>query len=87
MKIKVTDKGRTWMWGFLAVIAMSQLYVVWELLAAFALFAVGFAAIALVVASLYMLQNCWELAVTRLAGMRRPVVNMASVGSEIQKAA
>ena len=87
MKIKVTDKGRTWMWGLLAVIAMSQLYVVWELLAAFALFAVGFAMIALVVASLYMLQNCWELAVARFAGMRRRVMDVASVGSEIQKAA
>jgi len=81
------DKDRMWMWGLLAVIVMSQFYVVWELLAAFALFAVGFAVIALVVASLYVLQNCWELAATRLAGMRRPVVNMASVSSEIQKAA
>ena len=87
METKVKDKGRSWMWGLLAVIVMSQLYVVWELLAAFALFAVSFAAIALVVASLYMLHNCWELAVTRLAGMRRPVMDMASVSSEIQKAA
>ena len=87
MQAKLKDSGRTWMWGFLAVIVMSQLYVVRELLAAFALFALGFAAIAFAVASLYMLQNCWELAVARLAGMRQSVVNMASISRENQKAA
>jgi len=84
---KFRDKGRKWLWGFLAVIAMSQLYVVRELLAAFALFAVAFAAIAFVVATLYTLWNCWELAVARLAALRQPVLNMASVSHETQKAA
>jgi hypothetical protein len=73
------DQGRMWLWGFLAVIAVSQLYVVRELLAAFALFALGFVAIALVVASLYMLQKSWELAVARLTVLRHPVINIASV--------
>jgi hypothetical protein len=73
------DHGRMWLWGFLAVIALSQLYVVRELLAAFALFAIGFVAIALVVTSLYLLQKSWELAVARLAVLRHPVINIASV--------
>jgi hypothetical protein len=81
---KLEDTGRIWLWSFLAVIALAQLYVVRELLAAFALFALGFAALAFVVASLYMLQKSWELAVVRLAAFRQPVIarvtNMASVG-------
>jgi hypothetical protein len=96
---KFKDTGRTWLWAFLAVIALAQFYVVRELLAAFAIFAIGFAALAAVVASLYMLQKSWELAVERLAVLRRPVMDMArvtdmatvgsmtSVGQENQKAA
>jgi hypothetical protein len=78
---KIKDAGRTWLWGFLAVLGLSQLYVVREMLAAFALFAIVFGAIALVVTSLYMLQKSWELAVARLAVVRRPVMNMASVSN------
>ena len=70
MHTKLKDSGRIWLWGFLAVIVMSQLYIVQELLAAFALFALGFATIAFVVASLYMLQHCWELAGVRFADIR-----------------
>jgi hypothetical protein len=81
LQSKQEDTGRIWLWGFLAVIALAQLYVVRELLAAFALFALGFAALALVVASLYMLQKSWELAVTRLAALRQPVINIASVAN------
>jgi len=87
VQTKLKDNGRIWLWGFLAVIVMSQLYFVQELLAAFALFALGFATIAFVVASLYMLQHCWEMAVMRLADIRRPVMNAASVSRENQKAA
>ena len=93
MQSKLKDKGRIWLWGFLAVIALAQLYVVRELLAAFALFALGFAALAFVVASLYMLQKSWELAVARVAALRHPVIHIASVGNmanvsrENQKAA
>jgi hypothetical protein len=78
---KFKDTGRIWLWGFLAVIALAQLYVVRELLAAFALFALGFAALAFVVASLYLLQKSWELAVARLAVLRQPVINMAAVAN------
>jgi hypothetical protein len=68
------------MWWFLGVVVALQLYFVWELLAAFALFALGFAAIAFVVASLYMLQKGWEVAVARVADSNHPVVNMARRG-------
>ncbi len=103
MQTKLKDDDRKWLWGFLAVIMMSQLYFVQELLAVFALFtlgfaaialvivfalfSLGFAAIALVVASLYTLQHCWELAVVRLADFRRPVMNAVPVTRENQKAA
>lgn len=65
------------MWWFLAVVVALQLYFVRELLAAFALFAMGFAAIAFVVVSFYMLQKGWEVAVERVAASGQPVVNMA----------
>ena len=57
-----------------------QLYFVRELLAAFALFALGFAAIAFVVVSLYMMQKVWETGVQRIADSRHPVVDMARRG-------
>ena len=99
MQSKLMDSGRKWLWGFLAVIALTQLYVVRELLAAFAIFALGFAALAFVVVSLYMLQKSWELAMARVSAYRRPVISMAgasnmasvanlgTVGHEDQKAA
>lgn len=76
---KLKDTGRMWLWAFLAVIALAQFYVVRELLAAFAMFALGCAALAALVASLFMLQRTWELAVARIAALRRPVINMAKV--------
>jgi hypothetical protein len=66
--MKIEDKGRKWMWCFLGVLGASQLYFVQELTAAFALFAIGFAALAFVVGSLYLLQKCWEMVVARVAG-------------------
>ena len=87
MKTDVKDNARKWLWSFLAVLVISQLYFVRELLAAFSLFAVGFAAIALLVVVLYTLQNCLKLAAARLAELRQPVLNLASVSRENQKAA
>jgi predicted membrane protein len=75
--MKTKDNSRKWMWWFLAVIAALQLYFVRELLAAFALFAMGFAAIAFVIASVYMLQKGWEFAAARVAASGSPVVSMA----------
>ena len=87
MQTRRKDNGRIWLWGVLAVIVMSQIYVVRELLAAFALFALAFATIAFVVVSLYMLRHGWDLAVVRLTDFRRPVMDVASVTRENQKAA
>ena len=71
------DNGRKWMWRFLGVLVALQLYFVRELLAAFALFAAAFAALAIVVIGLYMLQKTWEVAVGRVAASQHPAVNLA----------
>jgi hypothetical protein len=78
--MKTKDSKRKWMWLFLGVVLALQLYFVRELLAAFALFALGFAAIAFVVVSLYMLQKVWEAGVQRVADSRHPVVDLARRG-------
>ena len=65
--MNIKDISRKWIYWFLAVIAAMQLYFVRELLAAFALFALGFVAIALCIASIYLLQKGWEAGVARLA--------------------
>lgn len=74
---KNDDKSRKWMWWFLAAVVAAQLYFVQELLAAFALFAAGFAVIAVLVSSIYMLQKVWEVSVARLAERRSPAASMA----------
>jgi len=87
VQIEVKDNARKWLWSFLAVLVMSQIYFVRELFAALALFTVVFAMIALMVAALYTLQNCWKLAAARFADFRQPVLDIASVGRENHKAA
>ena len=61
------DNRRKWMWLFLVVLGALQIYAVRELLAAFALFVLGFGAIAMVILSIYFLQKTWEAGVARLA--------------------
>ncbi|HTZ33796.1 MAG TPA: hypothetical protein VMH31_15160 [Methylomirabilota bacterium] len=61
------DNRRKWMWLFLVVLGALQIYAVRELLAAFALFVLGFGAIAVVVLSVYFLQKAWEAGVARMA--------------------
>jgi len=75
--MKNKDKSRKWMWWFLGIVAALQLYFVRELLAAFALFAIGFVVIAGLVSSVYMLQKSWEVIVARLAASAHPVVGFA----------
>jgi hypothetical protein len=75
--MQTKDKSRKWMWWFLGAVVAFQMYFVRELLAAFALFALGFAVIAGLVASLYMLQKSWEVVVARLAASAHPVVGLA----------
>lgn len=81
--MKKTDKSRKWMWWFLGILAALQLYFVRELLAAFALFAVGFVALASMVISVYMLQKSWELAVQRVADSNHVLVNLARRGVSV----
>ena len=69
---KTSDKSRKWMWWFLAVGVALQLYFVRELLAAFALFAAGFAVIGLGIAALYLMQKAWEVGVARFADSQSP---------------
>jgi hypothetical protein len=73
-KMKTKDKSRKWMWGFLAAVVALQAYFVWEILAAFALFLVGFAAIASVIGSLYMMHRIWVVAVEKVADSQHPVM-------------
>jgi hypothetical protein len=72
--MKIKDKSRKWMWWFLGSLAAVQLYAVRELLAAFALFALGFLVIALGIGSVYMLHRAWAVSVDRLAESRHPVM-------------
>jgi hypothetical protein len=72
--MKTKDNSRKWMWGFLGVVVALQMYFVWELLAVFALFAIGFSAIAAVIGSLYMMHRVWVVAVERVADSRHPVM-------------
>jgi hypothetical protein len=72
--MKTKDKSRKWMWMFLAALVSLQTYFAWELLAVFALFAVGFAAIAFVIGGVYMLHRGWALAVDRIADSQHPVM-------------
>lgn len=69
--MKTKDRGWKWMWRFTAVAAALQFYFVQQLIAAFAFFAIGFAAIAFVIVSLYMLQVGWEMLVARIVGSER----------------
>jgi hypothetical protein len=78
--MKTKDNRRKWMWWFLTVVVALQLYFVQELLAAFAMFALGFLAIAFVVASVYMLHKGWEFAVERVGASGNPVVTIARRG-------
>jgi hypothetical protein len=76
------DGSRKWMWVFLGTVVALQLYFVRELLAAFALFALAFGAIAAIVGTLYILQSGWVVAVARAADSQHPMVNAARRGAE-----
>lgn len=71
------------MWWFLAGLAAFQLYFVKELLAAFALFALAFAGIAVLITAAYMLQKGWEEGVARVARSSNPAVVVAKRGAAV----
>lgn len=68
------------MWWFLGVLGAMQLYFVRELLAAFALFTLGFAVIALLIGSVYFGQKAWEWGVARLAASQNAWILAARRG-------
>ena len=68
------DKDRKWMWWLLASIVALQVYFVQELLAAFALFAMAFLAIAGATVSVYVLHRAWAVTVDRVADSQHPAV-------------
>jgi uncharacterized membrane protein YhaH (DUF805 family) len=72
--MKNKDKSRKWMWWLLGSLAAVQLYAVRELLAAFALFALGFMVIAVGIGSMYMLHRAWAVSVERLADSQHPAM-------------
>ena len=78
--MKTNDKARKWMWWFLGTLALLQVYFVQELLAAFALFAIGFVAIGLVIGSLFMLHRGLAITVDRVADSGHPFVLAARQG-------
>lgn len=67
------DNLRKWMWLFLVVLGAVQLYAVRELLAAFAIFVLGFAVIAVAIGSIYLLHKAWEAGVSWAVGSRHPI--------------
>jgi hypothetical protein len=72
--MKTKDTFRKWMWLFLGVAASLQLYFVRELLAAFAIFVLGFAVIAAVIAFFYMLQKVWEAGLGQVLSSQNSLV-------------
>jgi hypothetical protein len=72
-----TAGGKVRMWAFwlLTIVIASRFYVVQELLAAFAFFWIGFATLAFVVLSLYLLQKGWELATVRIFDTERSMAS------------
>jgi hypothetical protein len=72
--MKKKDTGRKWMWLFLVLVAALQIYAVRELLAAFALFLLGFGSIAVCVAAVYLAQKSWEAGVARAVASHNPFV-------------
>jgi hypothetical protein len=59
------------MWCFVGALVTLPFYFVRELIAAVALFAIGFAAFAFAIVSLYMVQKGWEVAVARIVDSQR----------------
>ena len=62
------------MWWLLGSIAALQTYFVWELLAAFALFVLGFSIVAVGVGGIYMLHRMWAVTVDRIADSQHPIM-------------
>ncbi len=80
--MKRKDNNRTWMWWLLVVGLSAQCYFVRELVAAFALFTLGFVAIAFLAFCVYIGTLVWEMGVTRSAAGVRFFVVAACSGAD-----
>ena len=83
--MKAEGKNWKWTWWLLLAGVGLQFYFVQELVAAFAFFAIGFAAIAFVIVSLYMLQKAWESAVGRFANSEGFAESGLQAGSPVRE--
>ena len=59
-KVQTHDPARVWLWWFLAVLTVSQLYYVRELFAAFVLFAIAYVAIWIYALLLWLGDRFWR---------------------------
>ena len=64
--MRAEGEVRKWTFWLLTIAIALQFYLVQELLAAYAFFAIGFAALTFAVVSLYLLQKGWEVAAVRI---------------------
>jgi hypothetical protein len=80
MPASVEDKNRNWAWWILAVLVVPQFYFAKELLSAFALFTLAFAAIVLVIVAFIALQHVSERIFAYLATASRSAMNLAPHG-------
>jgi len=71
------DTSRKWMWWFLVVLGATQVHFVKELLAAYLLFALGFAAAAVAALGAYLAQKAWEAGLHRAERHAGPALNLA----------
>ena len=78
--MRTKDKARKWMWWFLGLGTALQSYFVRELLVVFALFAVGFAALAMVAAGGYVMYRGLEAGLAQVVLHAGPVVSVAQRG-------
>lgn len=76
METNTGDKGRKWMWGFLASGLALQFYFVREFLTVFALFVAAFLGITLLVAGVFIVQKTWEMGIAKILASQSPVVAM-----------
>ena len=75
------DGLRKWMWVLLATLVAMQFYFVRELLSALLLLAIGFAAIFMIIAAVYLLHRAWESSLAGLRKSARPVLGFARRGA------
>jgi len=68
------DSLRKWMWLFLGVLAALQFYAVRELIAAFAIFVLGFAVLAACAGTFYFLVKAWAAGIGLAADSQHPVI-------------